>query len=102
MNYRVILSPDAKADISSAVRWYQRRDPKLAFSFMLEVLAIRRRISQYPYQFPLINGKVRRALLKGFPYSVYYSLDNRTISVIAVLHQRRANTLWLERGNGRN
>jgi plasmid stabilization system protein ParE len=102
MNYRVILSPDAKSDISSAVRWYQQRDPKLAFRFMLEVLAIRRRISQYPYQFPLINGTVRRALLNGFPYSVYYSLDNRAISVLAILHQRRANTLLLDRGNGRN
>ena len=55
-----------------------------------------------PISFHLSTAKFGEQLLKGFPYSVYYSLDNRAISVIAVLHQRRANTLWLDRSNGRN
>ena len=63
MIYRVILSPDAKADISAAVRWYQRIDPNLAFRFLLEARATRRRIARFPYQFPLVNRVVRRAAL---------------------------------------
>src|SRR5215216_2790444 len=100
MNHRIVLSPGAQADISSAVWWYQRRDPNLAFRFTLEALATLRQIAQYPYRYALIKGAVRRAGLKRFPYSIYYSLDMDDISVIAVIHQRRAESAWMGRGNG--
>jgi toxin ParE1/3/4 len=102
MRYRSVLSPDAKADISSAVRWYQRTDPNQAFRFMLETRATRRRIEQFPYQFPIIKNPVRRALLKHFPYSMYFSLNNDHALVLAVVHQRRSDIIWMDRGNGRN
>ncbi len=56
MKHRVILSPGAKADFSSAVRWYQRTDPDIAFQFTQETLSILRRIEQFPYSFPLMGG----------------------------------------------
>ena len=102
MNYRIVLSPDAKADISSAVWWYKRTDPNLAFRFTLEAFETLRRIAQYPYIYRLINGVVRRADLKRFRYSIYYSLDIDRISVIAVIHQHRADSVWRGRGNGNN
>ena len=105
MKYRSVLSPGAKADISSAVRWYQRIDPNLAFRFTLETRATRRRVEQFPYQFPVIKAKyikdtIRRALLKRFPYSIYFILNIDLVSVIAVVHQRRARTIGMDRGNG--
>ena len=99
MKYRIIFSPDAKADISSAVRWYERKDPSLAFRFLLEMRAIKRRITKYPYTFPIIKGVIRRALLKRFPYYIYFSLNYELVSVIAVVHQRRAD-LVTDGGNG--
>ena len=100
MKYRIVHSPDAQADISSAVWWYQQKDLNLAFRFTLEAVATLRRIAQYPYSYRLIKGTVRRADLKRFPYSIYYSLDIDRISVIAVIHQRRADSAWMGRGNG--
>ena len=100
MKYRSVLSPGAKADISSAVRWYQRTDLNLAFRFTLETLATRRRIEQFPYQFPIVYDTIRRALLKRFPYAMYFDLNDDEASVIAVVHQRRNHTVWMDRGNG--
>ena len=91
MSRRIILSPDAKADIYSAVRWYQRIDLNLAFRFTLETSAVLRRIAQFPYQFPRGKGLVRRALLKRFPYSVSFKLNEEGVFILAVLHQRRGN-----------
>jgi plasmid stabilization system protein ParE len=103
MSYRIILSPDAKADISSAVRWYQRRDLNVAFRFTLETRAAMSRIARSPYQFPRINGSIRRARLNRFPYYIYYALNKeRGAFVFAVLHQRRNHSIWMDRDNGLN
>jgi len=106
MKYRSVLSPGAQAEIGSAVRWYQQIDPNLAFRFMLDILGTRRRVEQFPYQFPVIEVPkyikdiVRRALLKHFPYSIYFTLNKDEASVLAVVHQRRNHTAWIDRGNG--
>ena len=97
---RIILSPDAKADIRSTVQWYERTDPNLAFRFKLETRATLRRILQYPYRFPIVNVVIRRAGLNGFPYSIFYFLDMNSISVIGVVHERRADSVWRDRGSG--
>src|SRR5215213_10341755 len=103
MSCRIVLSPDAKADIGSAVRWYQRRDLNVAFRFTLETRATVSRIARSPYQFPCIKGSIRRALLKRFPYSIYYTLNKDGAAfVFAVLHQRRNHSIWMDRGNGLN
>jgi toxin ParE1/3/4 len=102
MKYRSVLSPGAKADISSAVRWYQRIDRNLAFRFTLETLAARRRIERFPYQFPIFHDTIRRALLKRFPYYMYFDLNDDEASVIAVVHQRRSDIIWMNRGTGQN
>jgi plasmid stabilization system protein ParE len=74
MNTPVILSPDAAADIRSAIEWYDRADPNLAFRFEQETLTTLHHIGQFPYRFRLMNGAIRQALLERFPYAVYYSL----------------------------
>ena len=100
MKYRIVFSRGAKADISSAVQWYERKDPSLAFRFMLEMRAIKRRITRYPYTFPIFKGVIRRALLRKFPYYVYFSLNYELVFVIAVVHQRRADMPVVDGSNG--
>jgi plasmid stabilization system protein ParE len=100
MNQYIVLSPDAKADIDSAVLWYRRIDPNLAVRYTAETLATLHRIKQFPYRFPIITSSVRRALLKRFPYYIYYSFVSSRVSVIAVVHHRRPDSVWMNRGIG--
>lgn len=95
MIYRIVLSPDAKADMRSAHRWYRRIDRNLAHRFSLDGRTTARRIAQFPYQFPLVNGTVRQALLKRFPYAMYYRVYPKLVFVVAVLHQRRSDAMFL-------
>ena len=46
MNYRIIFSSGANADIRSTVLWYERIDPNLAFRFILETSKALRRIAR--------------------------------------------------------
>lgn len=97
MNIQVVLSPDAKADISSTLEWYHRADPNLAFRFEQETLTTLRHIEQFPHRFRIISGAVRRARLKRFPYAIYYSFGYDEALVTAVLHERRSNDIWKQR-----
>jgi len=97
MNYHIVLSLDAKADIRSIHRWYRRIDRDLAHRFSLESRITVRRIAQFPYQFPLVNETVRQALLKRFPYAMYYRLYSKLVFIIAVVHQRRSDAIWRQR-----
>ena len=100
MNRRIILSPDAEADIASAIAWYQRIEPSWGLRFKADTRATLRRIAQFPYQFPLIEGTVRRARLKRFRYAILFSLEKEGAFVKAVVHERRDDGSWRNRGNG--
>lgn len=97
MNTRVILSPDAKADIRSVIEWYYRADPNLAFRFDKETLTTLDHIRQFPYSFRVRNGTIRQARLKRFPYAIYYRLKSNSVLVVAVVHQRRSDAVWRQR-----
>jgi len=97
MKYRIVPSPDAEADVNSASWWYWRIDSDLASRFVAEGRATAARIAQFPYRYPVLYGSVRRALLKRFPYAIYYLLDCDEVSIIAVLHQRRSDAIWRQR-----
>ena len=74
-----------------------QEDPNLAGSLLFETGATRRRIERFPYQFPVIDGTTRRALLKRFPYKIFFALKKDGPFVIAVVHQRRSDNLWMDR-----
>ena len=100
MNYQIIPSPDAEADINSAAWWYQRIETNLTLRFLKETDRTLSNISQSPYRFPRWGGGLRRALLRRFRYAIYFSLNTNAVFVIAVLHQRQ-DSVRIYRGNGR-
>jgi len=56
---------------------------------MLSVEATLSRIRRNPKQFPIVDGNTRRALLKRFPYGVFYEIEESTIILTAVFHAKR-------------
>jgi plasmid stabilization system protein ParE len=81
----------------SVRRWYHNIDRNLAHRFSLEARTKVRRIVQFPYQFPRVNGTLRQALLNRFPYAMYYRLHAKLVIVVAVVHQRRSEAIWRQR-----
>jgi len=69
----------------------------LGDEFLDELDSILRRVITDPLQFPKIKNQIRRALLRRFPYSVYFGLTRETVELVAVLHQRRDPRTWERR-----
>jgi plasmid stabilization system protein ParE len=62
----------ARAEIAAAFTWYLARSPRAASDYLDAVDAALKSIERAPKRQAIIRGQLRRLLLKGFPYAVYY------------------------------
>ncbi len=97
MTPRVEIRPEAEADLAEAFAWYEERRPGLGDRFLLSVEAALSAIQRYPESSPVVHAQVRRALLRRFPYGVFYTVKESAIVVLAVFHCAREPRRWRER-----
>lgn len=55
------------------------------------------RIVGGPLKYQELRGGIRRALLRRFPYAVYFAIDGEIVVVVAVLHASREPAEWQRR-----
>jgi len=67
MKYLIALSPGAKTDINSAVRWYLKIDLNLALRFFVEIDTTLQRIARMPYAFPVHRAAVSAKATEAVP-----------------------------------
>lgn len=94
---RLFVRRAARADIAEAFRWYEERVTGLGHEFLRAVASTLATIESTPEQYPIALDDIRKALLKRFPYVVYFVLSRRGASVIAVMHGRRNPRRWKSR-----
>jgi plasmid stabilization system protein ParE len=90
----LIIRPEAEADIKDAFEWYESKQTGLGNNFIEETEMLFQRIEEYPNLFPKVYGKLQRALLHRFPYSVFFRIGGSIATVFGVLHQRRNPAEW--------
>ena len=93
----MIIKPLAEQDIDDAIKWYEEQEEKLGEKFLIafkETLII---VSQNPLHFRKRYKVIRSFSLRKFPYSIFYIIENETVYVIAVVHQKRNQTIWKKR-----
>ena len=95
MTRNLKIRPQAELDVTDAALCDQRSG--LGSELLDEVDAVLQRVVQSPFQFPEIKSDVRRAVLRRFPYSVYFQVSDEMVDVIAVLHQQRDPRTWQQR-----
>lgn len=83
------VRPEAKEDLQSAYDWYEDREPGLGERLLDRVAGIYERILENPRLFPLAYAGFRRAILRRFPYCVYFTIEEDYILIVGVLHGRQ-------------
>ena len=89
MRLPVVTRPAAAAEIEVAYRWYERESAGLGSEFLETVDKMVKVVSENPERFPVIRRDVRRALLKRFPYGMFYRVVSGHVVVIACFHSKR-------------
>ena len=97
MSYIVDIQPEAEAEIREAYQYYEAQSQGLGSEFLRALDAAVELIRRHPQGFQVVEGEVRRVLLRRFPYGVFYLLDEQTIVVIACFHASRDPQEWQRR-----
>jgi plasmid stabilization system protein ParE len=84
MRLRVVISPTAKVDLVAAAEWYEEREPDslLPLELFAEFDSVVDLIAENPEAFPRYRGETRRAILRQFPYGLYYLVEADRIVVL--------------------
>jgi plasmid stabilization system protein ParE len=95
--FKVIFTQAAKAELIEAQDWYEGEATGLGRRFRQAIDALVERMSANPRQFPVVFKNVRRALLRRFPYSLFFVIEGETLLVIACFHASRDPLQWKKR-----
>jgi len=97
MQPRLLLESEAKADLTEAFDWYESQRRGLGSEYLAEVARVLADIERNPDAYPIVQGQTRRALVRRFPYAVFYIVDPTLVAVTSVMHGRRDPRRWQER-----
>ncbi len=94
----VTLHRSVRAEVDKIMDRYEAvAGPHLADEFYSELYSLFRKASQNPRRFRIIEGDLRRANLKRFPYHFLFRVIGDSVRVLVVRHHRRHPSLGLKR-----
>jgi plasmid stabilization system protein ParE len=92
MTYEMLISEEAEIEIRAAKQWYEKQSAGLGEIFSGVLKATLDALLNSRVDHKLVFGNTRRILLRRFPYSVYYTRDekNGIVEIIALLHNKQS------------
>jgi len=97
MAVKLVVAPEAELDIAEAYVWYEARRPGLGEEFLSLVDAGMERIRRQPLIYPIVHEAYRRALIRRFPYAIFFECAETTVTVYSVFHTARDPEKWRRR-----
>ncbi|MDX2158595.1 MAG: type II toxin-antitoxin system RelE/ParE family toxin [Hyphomicrobiaceae bacterium] len=97
MTFRISIRAGAARDIEVAREWYEGEREGLGSAFLDEVEAALERIGERPGGYAIAHGDARRALVRRFPYTIYFRIRGDQVRILAVIHQARDPRVWQRR-----
>ncbi len=97
MTGHITIRPHALREIEEAWWWYEGRREGLGDDFVLCVEESLEKISRNPKLYPVIHKKIRRAMIRRFPYGILYFLEKDEIVVVGAFHSSRNPNRWENR-----
>ncbi len=95
---QIIVRPEAEAEVQQAFDWYEEQSKGLGLEFLRAIEACLSGVTRNPFAYTVVKDpNVRRALVRRFPYVLFYLIDEEAIVVIAVFNVKRRPIDWLRR-----
>ena len=97
MGVELIIAPEAQQDIDEAYSWYEERRPGLGEDFLGCVDASIHTICRMPDLYAKVHKDYRRALVRRFPYAIFYEYTGGKVFVYSIFHTSRNPDKWKKR-----
>ena len=93
----IVFAPAARDEFHRAAEWYDEKKRGLGYQFVLMVEAKLNSIAKSPDSFPLVHQHFRRALVRRFPFAIYFERGADGIHVLAIHHTSHIPPEFLNR-----
>lgn len=93
----LITAPEVELDISEAYGWYEEHRSGLGEEFLSCIDACIHKIRRMPEMHAKVLEEYRRALVRRFPYAVFYEFVEGTVTVYCIFHTSRDPEKWRQR-----
>ena len=97
MSRTLVLRRVAQREFDEAADWYAQQQSSLGAEFIDEVNRTLVDVRDHPEFYAVVHDDLREALVRRFPYAVYYRVEPDQVVVVAVIHTARDPALWQSR-----
>ncbi len=89
MSYEVQIRRAAELDMAEAQVWYETQRAGLGAEFRSEVSSVIDRLAANPHIYQIVHRDIRRAIVRRFPYLVWYRVTAETVIVLGCTYGGR-------------
>jgi toxin ParE1/3/4 len=89
LSYEIQVRRAAEVDISEAQVWYDSQRSGLGGEFRTEIFRVFDRVAETPFIYQRAHRDVRRAIVRRFPYLIWYRVTDETVIVLACTYAGR-------------
>ena len=89
MVYEVKFHKFAEEEIEEAILYHQDVRAGLEQLFYEDYLFLENRLEQNPFQFPIVDSGIRKALFPKFSYALFFTIEIDSVKILAILHQKK-------------
>ena len=99
MTTKLVILPEAKADIAASYRWYEEQSLGLGLDFLRCVEATLLAIQRTPLSYPTVHESYRRSLVRRFPVAIFFEFapDHGRCVIYSVFHCSQDPAKWRSR-----
>ncbi len=91
MVFKLVIKPIVIFDVEEAVNYYEKKVSGLGKRFYKQFLLSLSDIQHKPLTYSYVKKPVRRCKIESFPYKIFYTLSEDTVSILGVAHAKRSN-----------
>jgi plasmid stabilization system protein ParE len=97
MAIELVFAAEVEQDIGEAYAWYEMRRPGLGEEFLSCVDACIQTLCRTPDLHAKVYEDYRRAIVRRFPYVIFFDRSGNLVTIYGVLHTSRNPDKWRER-----
>lgn len=97
MSFDVQVRRAAEVDVAEAQVWYETQRSGLGSEFYSEVSQVFDRLVETPLIYQVVYRDIRRAVVRHFPYLVWYRVLGEVVTVLACTHGRQKPSKTISR-----
>jgi plasmid stabilization system protein ParE len=94
---KIIILPLAEQDIKQSYEFYAAKKTGLEQVFLQVIDQAIQIVCENPQSFPIVKKKIRKFVVKDFPYVIYYISKAEVVYILAVFHMSRRPVVWKKR-----